>query len=92
MLPRQEEQWQRQSWSDDDPPTPESSHRLLLLKESLRVGVRLAEGIRRNPASCPKTLLCNVGNDAIAWSRQPAIALRAMQLYMYVHEATVTVT
>ncbi|XP_057375438.1 uncharacterized protein LOC130696368 [Daphnia carinata] len=81
----QEEPWAKQSWSDDDPSpssTSKSSHRLLLLKESVRVGQRVADAIRRHPASCPKTLLCNLSNDAIAWSRQPAIALRAMQLYI----------
>ncbi|XP_046451823.1 uncharacterized protein LOC124199888 [Daphnia pulex] len=84
-----EEPWQ-ESWSsvDDDGDgdveelTSKSSHRLQLLKESVRVGQRVAEAIRRHPASCPKTLLCKLGNDAIAWNRQPALALRAMQLYI----------
>lgn len=86
-----EEPWQ-ESWSsvdDDDGDgdveelTWKSSYRLQLFKESVRVGQRVAEAIRRHPASCPKTLLCKLGNDAIAWNRQPALALRAMQLYMY---------
>ena len=82
-----EEPWQ-QSWSsvdvDDDGDVEElkSSHRLQLFKESLRVGQRVAEAIRTHPASCPKTLLCKLANDAIAWNRQPALALKAMQLYM----------
>ena len=74
--------WQEyQSWTEVDD-QPESSHRLLLLKKSVRVGQRVAEAIRRHPAFCPKSLLCNIGNDEIAWNRQPAIVLRAIQLYM----------
>lgn len=61
------------------------SHRLHLLDKSLLTGHRVAEAIRRNPSVCSKTLLCKLGNDAIAWNRQPAVVLRAMQLYMYVN-------
>ena len=63
----------------------QSSRRLHLLDKSLLTGHRVAEAIRRNPSVCSKTLLCKLGNDAIAWNRQPAIVLRAMQLYMYVN-------
>ncbi|KZS21883.1 Uncharacterized protein APZ42_011005 [Daphnia magna] len=81
----EEESWHEEiSWSDDGElsSTPESSHRLLFFKESLRVGQRVAQAIRRYPASCPKILLCKLGNDAIAWNRQPAMAIKAMQLYI----------
>jgi hypothetical protein len=63
----------------------QSSRRLQLLDKSLLTGHRVAEAIRRNPSVCSKTLLCKLGNDAIAWNRQPTVVLRAMQLYMYVN-------